>query len=142
MNAAASDLSGRWDGTFSYPDVPEAGPVTPFLATITDTGGVIRGTVIEPHEFVSSTAHSSLLGQRIGRSVHFAKTYHAAGDDYRETVLYFGSVCDKGEVISGEWQIEHWRGPFEMVRELTTDPVVEEAVHASIDAAVGAPAYP
>jgi len=109
--------------------VPEAGPVTPFLAIITDNGGVLNGTVMEPHEFKSGTAHARIVGQRIGRSVHFAKTYNGAGAEYRETVLYFGLVCDKGEVITGEWQIEHWRGAFEMVRELSADAPAEEAAY-------------
>ncbi len=138
MGAKSTDLSGRWDGTFSYPDVPEAGPVTPFLATLADSGGVLSGSIIEPHEFASGTAHSTLVGQRIGRSVHFSKTYHGAGDEYRETVLYFGSLCDEGEVITGEWRIDHWRGPFEMVRELGGPAAVEETAAEAIPTAADA----
>ena len=126
------NLTGGWDGTFTYPDVPEAGPTTPFLATITDRGGVIEGTIIEPHEFESGTAHATLVGQRIGRSVHFAKDYHGAGWEYRETVLYYGTLSEDGDTITGEWQIEHWRGGFEMTRQSRVDAEAElkAEVHA------------
>ena len=130
--ADSTNLTGSWDGTFSYPDVPEAGPITPFLAKISDNGGVIRGTVIEPHEFQPGSAHSNILGQRIGRSVHFAKDYHSAGEFYRETVLYFGTVSSEGDLITGEWQIEHWRGPFEMRRELTADAHAEREAEEAV----------
>lgn len=118
-------LTGRWDGVFSYPEVPEAGPITPFVAELAERSGVVEGKVIEPHEFQDSTAHATMLGQRIGRSIHFAKSYHGAGEEYRETVLYYGSLSDDGDTITGEWQIEHWRGPFEMTRELSADEPVE-----------------
>jgi len=132
MGTDCNDLSGRWDGTFSYPDVPEAGPITPFLATIQDRGGVINGSVIEPHEWREGTAHSVIVGQCIGQSVHFAKDYHGAGEEYRETVLYFGTLSEDGDTITGEWQIGHWRGPFEMTRDANAEPVVEEALEAVI----------
>lgn len=128
------DLTGSWDGTFSYPDVPEAGPVTPFLAKLVDRGGALSGTIIEPHEYRDGTAHSQIVGQRIGRSVHFAKDYHDAGWHYAETVLYYGRLSEDGDTITGEWQIEHWRGPFEMTREPSVDAEVEaeETVEADI----------
>ena len=132
MAGGQHDLSGTWDGTFAYPDVPEAGPVTPFLATITERSGVIEGTVIEPHEFsAETTAHAVIAGQRTGQAVSFAKTYHDAGEEYRETVLYRGSLCTEGEVITGEWSIDHWRGTFEMVRSTYPAP---EAVDAEVEA--------
>lgn len=123
-------LSGSWDGIFTYPDVPEAGPVTPFLAKLTDKGGVLNGTIMEPHEFEPGTVHASLLGQRIGRSVHFAKDYLDAGWEYRETVLYFGTVSEDGDAITGEWRIDHWRGGFEMVRQREADVPAESVVAA------------
>ncbi len=134
MNGNCSDMTGQWDGTFSYPDVPEAGPITPFIATICDAGGILKGSVLEPHEFDSSTAHATVLGQRIGRSVHFTKTYHGAGELYAETVLYFGALSEDGEYVSGEWQIEHWRGPFEMTREMSGVEGIEAEAKAEAPA--------
>ncbi len=127
-----SDLTGRWDGTFGYPDVPEAGPITPFLAQITDNGGIIKGTVMEPNEWHPGTAHSVITGQRIGRAVHFAKDYRGAGDEYCKTVLYYGTMSADSETITGEWQIGHWRGPFEMTRELSAEPEAVEALEAVV----------
>ncbi|WP_108788251.1 hypothetical protein [Erythrobacter sp. Alg231-14] len=122
MSSGCNDISGRWDGTFYYPDVPEAGPVTPFLANLTESGGVLNGTIIEPNEYSPATAHSTIAGQRIGSSVTFSKTYHGAGDEYSETVVYSGSLSDDANMITGEWSIDHWCGTFEMVRELSSDP--------------------
>lgn len=134
--AGKDDLSGGWDGTFFYPDVPEAGPVTPFLATITDRGGALSGTVIEPHEYRDGTAHATLVGQRIGRSVHFAKDYHDAGWEYSRTVVYDGTLSDDGEMITGEWSIEHWRGAFEMTRQSAADQDVEVEMEAPVETGV------
>ncbi len=131
MSGNCSDMTGRWDGTFSYPDVPEAGPITPFVVTLRDCNGVLKGTVMEPNEFRSGTAHATLIGQRVGRSVHFAKTYSGAGEEYVETVLYYGELSADGECVSGEWRIDHWRGPFEMTRELSADVGIEAEVAAA-----------
>ena len=116
MSRQNLDLTGTWDGEFEYPTVPEAGPKTPFLATLSERGGVLSGSIIEPHEVDGSTAHSTILGQRIGRNVHFAKDYSGAGRLYRETVFYDGVLSEDGETITGTWRIEHWRGPFSMTR--------------------------
>lgn len=134
MSKGSSDMTGRWDGTFSYPDVPEAGPITPFIVTLRDCAGLLKGSAMEPNEYRAGTAHATLIGQRIGRSVHFAKTYHGAGDEYGETVLYYGALSDDGENVSGEWRIDHWRGPFEMTRELSvvTDVKAESGAGVSV----------
>ncbi|EAQ27734.1 hypothetical protein NAP1_09077 [Erythrobacter sp. NAP1] len=128
------NLSGEWDGTFAYPDVPEAGPVTPFLARLSEAGGVLSGSVIEPHEFAEGTAEATISGTRIGKAVHFAKTYHGAGWEYRQTVLYYGTLNDDGTRIAGEWRIDHWRGPFEMTRD--PPPAVEVSVSEEAEAGV------
>ncbi len=125
------NISGQWDGTFAYPDVPEAGPITPFLANIQDIGGSITGTTIEPHEYREGTAQATLAGNRHGNSIHFTKTYHGAGFEYREAVIYIGTLCEEGDLITGEWSIEHWRGPFEMVRHSLAEPLVDDAVEAT-----------
>ena len=133
MSGAQIDLSGKWDGVFSYPDVPEAGPTTPFLASIVDNAGVIKGEVIEPHEYGGHTAHSTILGQRIGASVHFSKTYHDAGWEYEQVVEYFGTLSDGGDTITGEWRIDHFCGPFEMTRERAVEALAEPREEAEID---------
>lgn len=99
------DISGKWDGVFAYPDVPDAGPVTPFVAEIVERDGRISGTILEPHEFRSGTAHASLEGVRAGRTVDFLKTYHAAGAEYEEPVAYAGSLSADGNIITGHWMM-------------------------------------
>ncbi|AWW75474.1 hypothetical protein CD351_13640 [Erythrobacter sp. KY5] len=132
--SGSDNLTGEWDGTFAYPDVPEAGPVTPFLARLSEAGGVLTGSVIEPNEFAEGTVRATVCGSRIGKSVHFAKTYHGAGWEYRQTVLYYGRLNDDGTRIAGEWQIDHWRGPFEMTRDPL--PAAEVSVRDKAEAGI------
>jgi len=127
------DLSGKWDGVFAYPDVPGAGPVTPFLAEITEQGGRIRGTIIEPNEFRPGTAHAVLEGVRAGTSVDFLKTYLAAGEEYEEPVAYAGQLSDDGNVITGHWIMQDWSGPFEMIRQDSTQAIAHAQTAITIE---------
>lgn len=133
MSSASKDLTGGWDGTFDYPKGPGAGSATPFLATIKDSGGVIEGTIIEPHLYRPGRAHASVLGQRIGTSVHFSKSYEGAGEWYKSAVIYDGTLSDDGEMISGEWSIGPIRGMFEMTRQPSAEELVEAKVEAAAD---------
>ncbi len=128
------DISGKWDGVFAYPDVPDAGPVTPFVAEIVERDGRISGTILEPHEFRSGTAHASLEGVRAGRTVDFLKTYHAAGAEYEEPVAYAGSLSADGNIITGHWMMSDWSGPFEMVRQLEVTIASEAQAAVNFDA--------
>lgn len=123
MNANSLDLTGTWDGVFFYKDMPEAGPTTPFFATIKETLGAITGTVIEPHEFTKAIIMATIIGHRSGHSVQFAKDYEDPDEDYRETVQYSGTLTNDGQVITGEWRIGIWSGAFEMTR---TPGIAEE----------------
>jgi len=127
------DLSGKWDGVFAYPDVPGAGPVTPFLAEITEQGGRISGTIIEPHAFRPGTAHAALEGVRAGKSVDFLKTYRAAGAEYDEPVAYGGQLSDDGNVITGHWTMQDWYGPFEMVRQQSAPAIAQAQTALTIE---------
>ena len=127
------DLSGKWDGVFAYPDVPDAAPVTPFLAEITEQGGRIRGTIIEPNEFRPGTAHAVLEGVRAGTSVDFLKTYHGAGEEYEEPVAYAGQLSDDCNVITGHWIMQDWSGPFEMIRQDSTQAIAPAQTAITIE---------
>lgn len=127
------DLSGKWDGVFAYPDVPHAGPVTPFLAEIIEKGGRITGTIIEPNEFRPCSAHASLEGVRAGSSVDFLKTYLAAGEEYEEPVAYAGQLSDDGNVITGHWIMQDWSGPFEMVRQENAPAIAQAQTAITIE---------
>jgi hypothetical protein len=115
--ADSRDLTGMWDGVYSYPAVADAGPTTPFLADISEAGGQISGTIIEPHEFRRGTAHATITGHRVGNVVDFSKAYQGAGPEYEEPVAYTGQLSDDGTLITGHWMMQEWSGPFEMVRQ-------------------------
>ena len=127
------NLTGTWDGVYSYPAVADAGPTTPFLADISDVGGQISGTIIEPHEFHGNTAHALIIGYRAGTVVDFSKTYHGAGAAYDEPVAYIGQLSDDGTLITGHWMLQEWSGQFEMVRQVRVETLVEARETVSID---------
>ena len=127
------DLTGMWDGVYSYPAVPHAGPTTPFLADITEVGGQISGTIIEPNEFRHGTANATMIGLRVGNLVDFLKTYHGAGEEYDESVAYAGQLSDDGTLITGHWMMQEWSGPFQMVRQAEVKALAEARESIGID---------
>ncbi|WP_299193780.1 hypothetical protein [uncultured Erythrobacter sp.] len=137
MASGNPNMTGQWDGVYYYPDVPEAGPTTPFLATLTEDALVVKGEVIEPNEFHPGTARATVLGLRIGRSVHWEKTYHDAGEEYCATVLYFGTLSEDCDTVTGEWSIEHWGGPFEMVRASAAQEPASQSAEAELEIVAG-----
>ena len=116
MSVQNLDLTGTWDGIYFYNDLPEAGPDTPFFATIKELNGSLTGTIIEPHEFTQATIMATILGRRSGQDVAFSKDYEDPDEDYLATVQYAGTLSSDGDVITGEWSIGHWKGWFEMTR--------------------------
>ena len=131
------DLTGMWDGVYSYPAVPDAGPTTPFLADISEVGGRISGTIIEPNEFRPGTAHATIIGHRAGNVVEFSKSYHGAGPEYDEPVAYTGQLSDDGTLITGHWMMQEWSGPFEMVRQAKVEALEEARESVGVDIAIG-----
>ncbi|WP_143738179.1 hypothetical protein [Erythrobacter donghaensis] len=127
------DLSGKWDGTYAYPPIPGAGPVTPFLAEIADVAGRLSGTIIEPNEFRPETARATLEGMRSDSKVDFLKIYHGAGEEYDEPVVYSGSLSDDGNVITGRWIMAEWSGTFEMVRHIEVTTASEALAEVEVD---------
>lgn len=127
------DLTGMWDGVYSYPAVQGAGPTTPFLADISEVGGQISGTIIEPHEFRRGTAHATIIGHRVGNVVDLSKIYRGAGAEYDEPVAYTGQLSNDGTLITGHWMMQEWSGPFEMVRQARVEVHEEARESISID---------
>ncbi|KEO89024.1 hypothetical protein EH31_13335 [Erythrobacter longus] len=121
------DLTGTWDGTFSYKEV-RGGPKTPFLATINETSGLFSGTVTEPHRIGSRTMQAIIHGSRQGHRVSFSKDYEAVDHSYQSTVQYRGTMSGDGQVISGVWNIGSWSGVFEMTRSQGAVEAVEQKV--------------
>ena len=117
------DLTGTWHGTYTYP--ANAGPPTPFLATIEDSGGAFTGTIIEPDAFYGQgTIRAAIAGHRAGASVDFVKSYAAGTHGYENPVDYVGQISADGLVVSGVWSLLDFDGTFEMERDA---PAEEQA---------------
>ena len=111
-----TNLSGLWIGSYSYPG--GAGPTTPFLASLEDHGGTLRGTILEPNTMGRSSEQlgSVIHGSRSGSSVDFTKTYDGESDA-AHAVDYVGRVSGDENSITGVWSLESADGTFEMHRE-------------------------
>jgi hypothetical protein len=114
---ASDDLTGVWDGTFTYPSRYGA---TQFTAVLLDLGGSLSGTV---HEIATSKAaagqsvRATLAGRRTGSRVSFTKLYDAGTPGHRKPVHYDGVLSADRDQIDGEWRIiGNWSGQFLMVR--------------------------
>jgi hypothetical protein len=103
-------------GSFSYPGA--LGPTTPFLASLTDEGGSLTGTTIEPNTIGSSSdrLEAVLSGSRSGSAVDFTKMYDGESDA-AHAVDYVGRLSPDGNSITGVWSLEATDGTFEMHRE-------------------------
>lgn len=113
---SGSNLSGLWMGSFSYPS--GLGPTTPFLATLSETGGRLSGTVVEPNTIGRSSDQLGAIisGSRAGASVDFTKIYDGESDA-AHPVDYVGRLSADGNSISGVWSLQDLDGTFEMHRE-------------------------
>ncbi len=112
----ALNLTGAWNGLFSY---PSAIAPTPFTATLTDTGGWLTGTTEElaiAGDAQGKTITATLQGRRTGRSITFLKTYDGMPSGY-DMVHYAGDLNHDGTEIEGSWTVPgNWSGKFLMIR--------------------------
>ncbi len=110
------DLSGVWQGVYSYPVSRK--PVS-FVATLSETGGWLTGATEETGTVGDArglTISATLQGRRTGRSVTFLKTYDGAYRGY-DSVQYTGEVNEDGIEIEGRWTVRsNWSGTFLMIR--------------------------
>ncbi|RJY08958.1 hypothetical protein [Aurantiacibacter aquimixticola] len=111
---STTDLSGEWDGVFTYPG--GSGPDTPFLATLRQRGNSITGTIVEPDIYGFGSAEATLVGIVGGSGVDFTKTYRRARMGYENPVDYVGQLQDDGQRVVGMWSLLDWNGSFEMTR--------------------------
>ena len=100
---ASDSLSGSWTGRYDYDNVAFGTPVS-FDAVLTETGGTLRGEIVEPNTFrheATDTLLAVLSGSRSGSSVQFVKTY----TDFEEThhPQYDGQVNETATRITGRW---------------------------------------
>ncbi len=114
--SGGDNLSGLWMGSFSYPS--GLGPTTPFLASLTDNGGSLSGTMVEPNTMGRSSDQlgAVISGSRAAASVDFTKMYDGESDA-AHAVDYVGRLSADGNSISGVWSLQDLDGTFEMHRE-------------------------
>jgi hypothetical protein len=122
---ADANLTGVWNGFFSYPRLLE--PVT-FTATLIETQSWVSGSTHEPctvGKHIGQTLYATLLGTRTGNAVTFKKTYDGTSDRYH-IVNYEGTIAGDGTEIEGQWIIRvTWSGRFLMVRSGHAVPVAK-----------------
>ncbi len=117
MNDGAHDLTGIWNGLYSYPD----GRSVTIVATLIESGSTLSGSTHEPcvgGDCPARTLFASLIGSRQGNSVMFRKTYENAGPRFA-AVNYEGRLNAEATEIEGRWMIPGiWSGKFMMIRPL------------------------
>jgi hypothetical protein len=117
MDTAAQDLTGVWNGLYSYAD----GRSVTFVATLIESGSTLSGSTHEPcvgADCPARTLFASLMGSRQGSSVMFRKTYENAGPRFG-AVNYEGRLNGDASEIEGRWMIPGiWSGKFMMIRPL------------------------
>jgi hypothetical protein len=114
--ASGQDLSGAWDGLYSYPRT--LAPVA-FVAALNETAGWLTGTTEESAASRSTsgqTLTATLQGRRSGMFVKFLKLYDASVPGY-DGVAYEGNISADGTEIEGRWTARgDWSGTFLMIR--------------------------
>jgi len=117
MQAEAQNLTGVWNGLYSYAD----GRSVTFVATLIDSGSTLSGSTHEPcvgGDCPAATLFATLMGSRVGSVVTFRKTYEAT-DPRWGTVNYDGRLNADATEIEGRWTIAGvWSGKFMMIRPL------------------------
>jgi hypothetical protein len=110
------NLTGVWQGLFSYPSMYRAAG---FTATLIETGRSLTGSTTElavggPRHGMAVTAF--LSGRRIGSHVTFTKQYEGP-EPPNHAVEYEGTLSDDVMEINGRWFIPgSWAGRFLMIR--------------------------
>jgi len=114
--AAERNLTGIWNGLYSYAD----GRSTPFVATLIEAGASLTGTTHEAStlaENPGATLFASVVGSRRDSAVNFTKTYEHPGPLHRSPIIYEGALNGDGTEIEGRWTIiKVWSGKFLMIR--------------------------
>jgi hypothetical protein len=117
MDLGRDDLSGTWQGLYSYTDGRE--PVA-FVAVVIDAAGSLGGTTHERYgEAPGGYLYATLSGRRDGSAVTLVKTYDGTAG-WEHSVDYDGTINEDGTEITGQWRVhDEWAastGPFLMMR--------------------------
>ena len=117
---SAMNLSGVWEGTYSYPDGSGRDPVPFELLLIHKEGdNSFRGEIKEPRTFGDDNGpwlHAEVVGtyHPEGHSITFKKQYDGT-NGVNHAVLYSGDVTQDGTQINGTWKVsDDTSGKFTM----------------------------
>src|SRR5690348_6121545 len=114
--AGKSNLTGIWNGLYTYPH----GQSTAFVATLIETAGSLSGTTHEASTFgdaPGTTLFAALSGSRRDSAVTFTKRYDPPGPSTASPVVYEGALSADGTEIEGRWIIAQvWSSKFLMIR--------------------------
>lgn len=112
----ADNLTGVWDGRFTYPRALE--PVS-FQAVLAEAADGFTGEITEAHARPDGSAlvvGAAVDGRRDGARLEFVKRYDGAGG-WSHAVHYSGQLQDDGREIEGTWSVPGaWSGWFLMIR--------------------------
>jgi hypothetical protein len=112
----ANNLTGIWQGLYSYPRA--LAPVS-FTATLLESGSWLSGSIHEVAEDEAAArveVCATLLGTRANQDVDFTKTYDGT-HGWTHAVLYSGLLSDDATEIEGTWSVPGvWAGKFLMIR--------------------------
>jgi hypothetical protein len=124
MSADAQNLTGVWQGLYTYPH----GPSVSFVATLIDNAGALSGSTHEPGDHgdaPSGTLYATLVGRHDGSAVTFRKTYGGNVPHYH-AVDYAGALSAEATEVEGRWIIRGvWSGTFLMIRPARKEESVE-----------------
>jgi hypothetical protein len=117
MRAGAENLTGVWQGLYSYPTGRAS---VSFVATLIESGRTLSGMIHEPRTFgagLGETIYAMLLGGRSGSAISFVKSYEASAGRGYGRVDYEGTLSGDGTEIEGRWSSPGARpGKFLMIR--------------------------
>ncbi|HEY4076765.1 MAG TPA: hypothetical protein VGM26_07510 [Rhizomicrobium sp.] len=112
----SQNLTGVWQGLFTYPSVLRAGN---FSATLIETSSHVSGSTSEVLGYglrKGETVLAFLSGKRDGFSVVFAKQYEGP-EKPNHSVKYEGTLTGDFMELEGRWFIPgNWAGRFLMIR--------------------------
>ncbi len=129
---AERDLTGIWNGLYTYPH----GQSTSFVAILIETGGSLAGTTHEPGTLgddPETTAFATLSGSRRDSMVTFTKRYDRLTPRKRSPILYEGVLNGDGTEIEGRWSIPRsWSGKFLMIRSAGKEAKISRKAFARV----------
>lgn len=115
MTQTRNNLTGIWQGLYSYPNARS--PVS-FTATLIESGAWLSGSI---HETAQDEwgdwceVFATLLGKRAVQAVNFTKTYDGT-NGWVHSIAYDGALSDDATEIEGRWSGKGWSGKFLMIR--------------------------